>query len=189
MSNNGIATDVARIFQDIGLDIRQLGGLIGDYRYSDQEQYREIKSADFGVQLGSGSRPGFTVEAGRTSITGAPGIICTSQIRVDGSAILRNMTLVCDGNTPALVVGSSGRCVLQGCHIVKAPNISGASDMYIEVEDAGYLNVVGCMFHGTQSSGYVVYNDSVHHNFVDVTGCVNDTGVGHRHVTVVGEVP
>ena len=42
MANNGIATDVARIFQDIGLDIRQLGGLIGDYRYSDQEQYRIV---------------------------------------------------------------------------------------------------------------------------------------------------
>jgi hypothetical protein len=48
--------------------------------------------------------------------------------------------------------------------------------------------VVGCMFHGEQSAGHVITNAGAATN-VDVTGCVNLTGVGHNNVTVVGEVP
>lgn len=188
MDNNAVTTNVARVFQDIGLDISQLGGLIGDFRYSDQEQYREIKSADFGVQIGSGSRPGFTVKSDRASLTGAPGAVCVSQIVVEGTAILRNMTFICDGNTPAIVVGENARCILQGCHIVKAAGVSGAANVYIDVIKDGLLNVVGCMFHGEQSAGHVITNAGAATN-VDVTGCVNLTGVGHNNVTVVGEVP
>lgn len=189
MSNNGIATDVARIFQDIGLDIRQLGGLIGDYRYSDQEQYREIKSADFGACLGSGSRPGFVVEGQRVSITGSPGLICTTQVVIEGSGILRNITFVCNQNTPAILIKANAYCILQGCQIIKDSNISQVGDSYIEIEQNGYANIVGCMFHGAQTAGFVVNNNSPHHHHVDITGCVNLTNIGHNAVTIVGEVP
>ncbi len=188
MNGNALNADVVSLFQNIGLDIRQLGGLIGDYRYSDQEQYREIENADFGVQMGSGTRPGFTVKADRVSLTGAPGMICISQILIEGTAILRNMTLVCSDNTPAIVIAAGGRCVLQGCHILKASGISAAANNYVEVADGGLLNVVGCMFHGAQSAGHVVTNAGAAAN-VDITGCVNITGIGHNNVTTVGEVP
>lgn len=187
---NVAGENISRVFQEVQTELENLKKLVGRFVFLRGDQFIERSNQDFGAVIAEGRRPGFALKTDRSVTTGVPGTVVEKQVTIDGSAILRNMTFICEGNTPAIVVAATGNVILDGCHIVKAEGEqSAADDNYVTVEDGGNLNVVGCMFHGAQTTGYVVYNASVHHNHVDVTGCVNRTGAGHRHVTVVGEVP
>ena len=181
--------NISRVFQDVQSELENLKKLIGRFVFLRGDQMIERSNEDFGAVLAEGERPGFAVASGRSVTSGVPGTVVNSQITVDGTAILRNMTIICNGNLPAVVVTASGHAILDGCHIVKTDNTqTGASDNYITVQAGAQLNVVACMFHGVQPGGFVVDNAGGAAN-VDVTGCVNLTGVGHNNVTVVGEVP
>ncbi len=185
-----VGENISRVFQDIGSTQDQLENFLGRYRFQSGDQVQEHQNPDFGAALEGDKRPGFTTTSARAVIGGVPGTVCTKQIVVKGSAIIRNMTLICDNNTAALLVTETGRCVLENCHIVKSDGIQGAADSYVSVANAGLLNVVGCMFHGVQPAGFVISNPvPAPVTNVDVTGCVNTTGRPHDNVTVVGEVP
>jgi len=182
--------NISLVFQQIQNELDNLKRLSGRFVFPKGNQFIERTSEDFGARLGEGERPGFTVKTSRSVTSGVPGTVCNKQIIIDGTAILRNMTLICDGNVPAVLVRATGHAILQGCHIVKTDGLSGAADTYVSVEKGGQLNVVGCMFHGVQSAGFVVSNPApATVTDVDITGCVNLTGRPHDNVTTVGEVP
>lgn len=182
--------NISRVFQDVQTELENLKKLVARFVFLRGDQFIERTTEDFGAVIGEGRRPGFSLASSRSVTSGVPGTVVDTQVTIDGTAILRNMTFICQGNQPAIVVAATGQAILDGCHIVKADGVqTAADDSYVLVQDGGNLNVVSCMFHGAQTTGYGVYNGSVHHNHVDVTGCVNLTGVSHRHVTVVGEVP
>ena len=185
-----IGENIARVFQDINDAIRYISYFLGKNKAMNGEAFVENQTSDYSIILGFDNRPGFTTATNRAVISGVPGTITDKQIVVAGSAIIRNMTLICDRNTPALLVKETGRCVLENCHIVKSDGLQGAKDSFVIVENAGILNIVGCMFHGVQPAGFVVSNPvpALITN-VDITGCVNLTGQAHDNVTVVGEVP
>jgi|TARA_R100001163_G_scaffold65349_1_gene62220 hypothetical protein len=142
--------------------------------------YRQSSKLDFGGLLMAGSQGGFEVKGTRTTVNGMPGSVVRKQIVVNGTAVLSNMTLVCDGNTPAVVVRDGGRVALKNCHIVKGDNKhSAATDAYILMETGSYASVVSCVFYGTQSNtGSLVYNqDAVNTNRGSVIGCINLTDI------------
>jgi len=185
-----VGENISRVFQDVGSTQDQLEKFLGLYRFQSGDQVREHKAPDFGGALEGDTRPGFTTTSKRAVIGGVPGTVCTKQVIVKGTAIIRNMTLICDNNTPALLVTETGRCILENCHITKGDGVQAGGGSYISVEAGGLLNIVGCMFHGTQTAGFVASNPApALITNVDVTGCVNITGRPHDNVTVVGEVP
>tara|TARA_R100000808_G_C2155487_1_gene168207 strand:- start:12133 stop:12720 length:588 start_codon:yes stop_codon:yes gene_type:complete len=178
VTERAFTSDVSRVFQDIGLDINQIGSLIGSNRVSDQDQFRETESKDFGAVLGGGGRPGFDVTGNRVSITGSPGAICKTPITIKGSAIIRNVTFKCDGVNPAIVVEPTARLVLVGCHLFKGNRQASATDSYVNIQAGGFAVVSDCMFHGTQTVGLLVRNqDAVNTNYAAVSGCINLTGL------------
>ena len=182
--------NISLVFQDMQNELNNLKKLIGRFVYLQGDAFIERSTVDFGGVIGEGVRPGFSVITSRSVTSGVPGTVCNKQIVVDGTAILRNMTLICDGNVPAVLVRETGHAILQGCHIVKNTGVSGAADSYVSVEKGGQLNVVACMFHGEQSAGFVVSNPApAAVTDVDITGCVNLTSRPHDNVTTVGEVP
>jgi len=188
--NNVEGENISLVFQEIQKELDNLKRLSGRFVFPRGNQFIERCSVDFGGLLGEGVRPGFSVKTDRTVTSGVPGTVCNTQVVVDGTAILRNITFICSENIPAILVRATGRCILQGCHIVKTDGISGAADTYVSVEKGGQLNVVACMFHGAQSAGFVVSNPApAAATDVDITGCVNLTGRPHDNVTTVGEVP
>lgn len=155
-----------------------------------EDSVNEEKNANNSFFVGAGNRTGFTLSKPKGTAVLSPGAVIQSQVVVSESTVIRGGTFVCDGNKPAIVVQPTGTLILVGATIVKEAGLQdGANDNYILVEDGGNANIVATLFHGAQTTGYVVYNESVHHNHVDVTGCANLTGQGHRHVTTVGEVP
>lgn len=184
-----VGENISRVFQDLRNLIGNMARYIGKNVAASGDAVLENQENDFAIVVGYDERPGFLVQKGRVVVSGVPGTISDKQITVAGSAIIRNMTLKCEGNEPALIVNGTGRCILQNCHIVKGDGLQGAADSYLSIEAGGYLNVISCMFHGTQTNGFVVSNAGAANN-VDVTGCVNLTTRGHNpNVTVVGEVP
>lgn len=177
-TEQAVTSDVSRVFQDIGLDINQLGSLIGSNRVSEQDQFRETESRDFGAVLGGGGRPGFDITGDRVSITGSPGSICKTPITIKGTVIIRNVTFKCEGVSPAIVVEPSARLVLVGCHLFKGNRQTAATDSYINIEVGGFAVVSDCMFHGTQTSGLLVRNqDAGNPNYAAVSGCINLTSL------------
>ena len=184
-----VGENISRIFEQVGEKQRETDRFLGEFTFLRGDQVVELQGTDFGGILGAGKRPGFAVASSRAVIGGAPGTICTEQVVVTGTVILRDMTFHCNGNIPAVVIKSNGRCVLSNCHFFKA-DTQTSIDHYISVENGGLLNVVGCMFHGVQTVGFVVSNPApAPITNADVTGCVNLTGVAHNNATVVGEVP
>ena len=185
-----VGENISRVFQDIKDLLQTIYYFLGKNQALNGDAIVENQTNDYAVVLGYGKRPGFTAKANRLVFSGVPGTITNKQIVVEGSAIIRNMTLNFDKNTPALHIKETGRCVLENCHIVKSDGIQGAADSFVTVENAGILNVVGCMFHGVQPAGFVISNPiPAPITNVDVTGCVNLKGRPHDNVTVVGEVP
>jgi hypothetical protein len=181
--------NISRVFQDVQTELENLKKLVARFVFLRGDQFIERTTEDFGAVIGEGRRPGFSLASSRSVTSGVPGTVVDTQVTIDGTAILRNMTFICQGNQPAIVVRSTAHCILDGCHVVKSDGTqSGATDQYIEVESGGQINIVSCMFHGSQSSGFVVNNAGAGAN-ADVTGCVNLTGRAHNNVTVVGEVP
>ena len=180
--------NISRVFQELAGRVDSMSRMLGRFRVSLGEEIIERTSEDFGVIIGEGTRPGFSLKTSRTVVSGVPGTVVAKQITVDGTSIIRNMTLVCDGNTPAVYIEAGGHCILDGCHIAKTEAISGATNSYVYIEAGGQLNVVSSMFHGAQAAGFVVDNAGAAGD-VDVTGCVNLTGRLHNNVTIVGEVP
>ena len=144
------------------------------------QSFLQASSLDFGGLLLSGKQGGFEVKGTRTTVNGMPGAVVRKQIVVDGTAVIANMTIVCDGNNPAVVVRDGGRVALKNCHIVKGDNKqSAATDAYVLMETGSYASVVSCVFYGTQSNtGSLVYNqDAVNTNRGSVIGCINLTDV------------
>lgn len=188
MTNPVSGENISLVLQEVQEELDVIKRLLGRFVFPKGDQFIERANQDFGGLLSEGERPGFTVGTTRTVTSGVPGTVCTSQIVVDGTAIIRDMTLKCDGNIAAVVVRASGNCIIEGCHILKDSQ-QEPGDFYIEVEAGGKLNVVSSMFHGVQVAGFVVGNSLGVVTDVDVTGCVNLTGVLHDNVTVVGEVP
>ena len=181
--------NISRVFQEVQTELQNLKKLIGRFVFLRGDQLIERSNQDFGAVIAEGKRPGFALASNRSVTSGVPGTIIETQVTIDADAIVRNVTFVCDGNTPALVIGATANVVLQSCHISKEQGIQAvASDNYITVQNGGKLNIVGCMFHNAQTTGHVVNNAGAATN-VDVTGCVNLTSVGHNNVTTVGEVP
>ena len=167
-----------------------LNELAGQQRVRKKTAVVEQQKERNGIALGEGTHRGFELEKQLTTLVAAPGSVIETNVRITGTVIISGAILICDGNTPAITVADGATCIIKDSHISKEAGVqSAATDSYIFVEDGGNAVVMGCVFHGAQTSGYVVYNQSVHHNHVDVTGCANLTGQGHRHVTVVSEVP
>ena len=185
-----VGQNIERVFNQISDLLRTVYFFLGKNQALNGDAIVENQTDDYAVLLGYDERPGFTAKSNRLVYSGVPGTITNKQVVVEGSAIIRNMTMICEGNTPALLVKETGKCILENCHIVKLDNLQTATDSYVSVENAGVLNVVGCMFHGAQTAGFVVSNPApAPIANVDVTGCVNLTGRLHDNVTVVGEVP
>jgi len=151
----------------------------------------QLPKLDYGGLLLSGSHGGFEVKGSRTTINGAPGSVIKKQVRVTGTAILSGLHLLCEGNTPAVLVTESGRLVLTDCHIFKDDNKqAAATDAYIVVEDGGYLVAQGSIFYGNQSNtGHLVYNYGNVHNAAAI-GCIDLSDIASpfhnvHHVYVV----
>ena len=120
--------------------------------------YDQKQKLDYGGMLMSGNQGAFALSGSRTTVKGAPGVVISKQITVPGTAILSGASLICEGNTPAILVKAAGRLVLNDCHIVKGDNLqSVATDAYI----------------GSQSNtGHLVYNYGNTHNAA-VIGCID----------------
>ncbi len=141
---------------------------------------QQRRTLDYGGLLLSGSHGGFEAKGSRTTIKGSPGSVVRKQIVVTGNVTLSNLTLVCDGNNPAIVVRNNARLALNNCHIVKADNKQlAATDTYLLMETGSYAAFIGCVFYGNQSNtGALVYNqDAGATNRGSVVGCVNLTDV------------
>lgn len=162
----------------VGYDVIQAGSII-----------KENKKLDNGVYLLAGDHGGFQVEGSRSAVVAAPGSVVKKQITITGQGIITGVSVVCDGNKPAVVVKSGGRLILKDCHITKVDNLQKvASDSYVLVESGGYATINGCMFHGSQSNiGALVYNDdAINPSRVAVVGAVNLTDVLATAYTNVG---
>lgn len=136
--------------------------------------YDQKQKLDYGGMLMSGNQGAFSLSGSRTTVKGAPGVVISKQITVPGTAILSGASLICEGNTPAILVKATGRLVLNDCHIVKGDNLQSAvTDAYIVVEDGGYLVVQSSIFYGSQSNtGHLVYNYGNTLNAA-VIGCID----------------
>ena len=135
---------------------------------------------DFGGLVMSGGHGGFEVKGTRTTVNGMPGTVIKKQIVVTGTAVLSSMTLICEGNTPAVVVRDGGRVALKNCHIVKTDNShSAATDTYVLMETGSYASAVSCVFYGTQANtGSLVRNeDAGNTNRGSIVGCINLTDI------------
>tara|TARA_R110002020_G_scaffold30836_4_gene96842 strand:+ start:4845 stop:5459 length:615 start_codon:yes stop_codon:yes gene_type:complete len=140
----------------------------------------QLPKLDYGGLLLAGSHGGFEAKGSRTTVNGSPGSVVRKQIVVTGNVVLSNMTLVCEGNTPAVVVRNNARLALNNCHIVKSDNQQAvATDTYLLMETGSYAAFIGCVFYGNQSNtGALVYNqDAGATNRGSVVGCVNLTDV------------
>tara|TARA_R100000808_G_C2150387_1_gene159116 strand:- start:2604 stop:3218 length:615 start_codon:yes stop_codon:yes gene_type:complete len=138
------------------------------------------QTLDYGALLLAGSHGGFQAKGSRTTINGSPSSVVRKQIVVTGNVALSNLTLVCDGNNPAVVVRNNARLALNNCHIVKADGKqAAATDTYLLMETGSYAAFIGCVFYGNQSNtGALVYNqDAGSTNRGSVVGCVNLTDV------------
>lgn len=142
--------------------------------------FRFQQKSKEGIFVSSGEYRGFGASGTHQTVTCSPGSLFSRQIVVTGSLILNNAILDCHRNTPAIVVKSTGRLLLSGCHISKDANIqTAATDRYVSVETGGYASINNCIFYGDQSAtGSIVYNDdAVNIGRVAVTGCVNLTDI------------
>lgn len=150
----------------------------------------EQQEVDNGIALGTGDHNGFEAKKNRTTLQGTPGAEIKTAITVTNSIIIKDATLKCDGNTPAVTVEAAGRAILMNCHVIKDENTQTATDRYIHVKTGGELVVTGCIFQNTQAAGFVVdHDDAVNTNKVMVTGCLNRTTRTHQNVGTIQEVP
>ena len=153
------------------------------------------KKDHVGVYVPSADYGGFVTDETRAFITSAPGTSFTKQIQVKGNVIISGAFLDCENNTPAVLIKSGGRAIIQNCHVTKQDaKQTGATDSYISVETGGYVSVNGCFFHGSQSdTGSIVYNaDAGNPGRAAVAGCVNLTDIvttPYINVTYTQDVP
>ena len=141
---------------------------------------QQSSTQDFGGLILSGNHGGFQAKGTRTTVNGMPGTVIKKQIGVTGTAVLSNMTRICEGNTPAVLIRDGGRVALKNCHIVKTDNLhSAATDTYVLMETGSYASVVSCVFYGTQANtGSLVRNeDAANTNRGSIVGCINLTDI------------
>jgi hypothetical protein len=150
---------------------------------------KETKERNNGLTLGSGNHIAMTLEKPATTIHSSPDALIRAQTSSQSSSIVYGATYECSGDTPAVVVQSSGRLILIGCHFTKTANTQSATGSYIRVESGGALSVIGCYFHNAQAAGFTIDNASLLAR-VQAIGCIRETTAAapHNNVTPIGEV-
>mgnify|MGYP003138368417 CR=1 FL=1 len=176
-----------RIDEDYFRIVRSLG----DQLITPSSEVALIKKDLGAAYVPAGSYGGAVVSGTRQSILCAPGAKFTKQVVVRGFAMIKNATLLCEGNTPAIVVEAGGSLLLSGCLVSKG---DAPTDRYITVQTGGYATVSNCAFFGDQgATGTVITNeDAGNPQRVAVVGCMNLTTIiaatRYTNVTFVQDV-